>query len=99
MSDEDPMAELRRWSEQLKALPEPIAYIVLDHAMPTVSYIDDHDARGRRYVQVTPAVLDECRHAKGPFGLDVLTHDSVAPGLLGIPVYRREDMAEGWPDA
>jgi hypothetical protein len=40
--------------------------------------------RARPYV-----VLDEMRHEKS----------TGSPPLWGIPVYRRENLPEGWPDA
>ena len=98
-SSGDPWDDLRKWSKLIADLPECVAYIVLDHDMPTVSYIDNHDAKGRRYLRVTPAIMDGVEHRKGPGGINVLSHDSIAPGLIGVPIYRREDMSEGWPDA
>lgn len=102
--DSDPMADLLRWNEQIKALPEPIAYIVLDHGWShELPVVDGHDAKGRRYLLTSPAVLDELEHRRiSVGGVDVralISGEVAASGLLGIPVYRREDMTEGWPDA
>lgn len=91
------MDDLTRAMDVLRAaqLPDPVRYIVLDHAMPAGGpgfHIDDHDAQGQRYIQCTPAILDELRH---------IPRGEVHPAYLfsGIDVYRRESMPEGWPDA
>lgn len=96
MSERDTMADLRKWMERVKELPEPIAYIVLDHGWDArLPYVDGHDAQGRRYVLCSPAVLDEARHY--PTGSP---HPQGALGpLIGIPVHRRDQMPEGWPDS
>lgn len=101
---DDMLAQLRRWNEQIKALPEPVAYIVLDHSWShKLPVVKGHDAKGRLYVLTSPAVLDELEHRRiSVGGLDVralISGEVAASGLLGIPVYRREDMAEEWPDA
>lgn len=102
-SGSDPFDELRRWSEKLRDMPEPVAYIVLDHAWShKLPVVKGHDAKGRLYVLTSPAVLDEVEHRRiSVGGLDVralISGEAAAAGLLGIPVYRREDMTEGWPD-
>lgn len=86
----DAFEGLMRWNEEIKALPEPVAYIVLEHWHPS-RVLDGRDAKGRTYVRVSAAILDEVRHTnEPPTGLAALT---------GIPVYKRENMPEGWPDA
>lgn len=98
------MADLLRWNEQIGDMPEPVAYIVLDHGWsPGLPLVKGHDAKGRLYVLTSPAMLDELEHRRVSVGgLDVralISGEVAAAGLLGIPVYRREDMEEGWPDA
>lgn len=87
------LAMLRRLQEQLAELPEPV-YIVLDHSWsPSLPRVEGRDSRGRKYVLFSPAVLDAVRHV----GRDEPRGQLVQ--LMGIPLYRREDMSEGWPDA
>lgn len=82
--------DLKAMRDKLAALPEPVAYIVLDHSWsPSLPHVRGHDARGKLYVLGSPAVLDAVRHV--PLG------EQPRP-LLGIPVYRRENMPEGWPE-
>ncbi len=82
--------DLKAMHDKIAALPEPIAYIVLDHGWsPSLPRVDGHDARGKRYVRISPALLDSIRH---------VPPDDRPPPLYGIPIYRRESMAEGWPE-
>jgi hypothetical protein len=83
----DLAADLLRMIKELKHDPAMLDYIVLEHWHPSRS-IDGRDAQGRRYLRVSAAVLDEVRYVKG----------APAP-ITGIPVYKRADMPEGWPDA
>ena len=91
----DLIAELQHWSRRIAEMPEPVAYIVLDHswshALPAV---DGHDAKGRRYVLTSPAVLDEMRYVR--VGEEPL---NLSASIFGVPVFRRESLPEGWPDA
>lgn len=91
---EDPMAQLLRWNEQIKALPEPLAYIVLDHSMTGIDRVEERDGRGKKFLRVSPAVLDEIKHCKAE---PTPVSGILPPALTGIPLYRREDMPEGWP--
>lgn len=85
--------QLRRLNEQIRTLPEPVAYIVLDHSWShRLPVVKGRDAQGRLYVLASPAVLDEMRHERGPRSV-------LAPPVFGVPIYRRENMCEGWPDA
>lgn len=92
-------AEIQRVMTLLKGLPEPIAYIVLDHSWSMeLPYADGHDADGRRYILTSPAVLDEMQHRKWQ-GLSILSSPTeVTAHLAAIPVYRREHLHEGWPE-
>lgn len=86
----DWFADLQRMQKQIDALPEPLAYIVLDHAWsPGLPRVEGRDAQGRRYAIVSPAIRDEVKNIKA----------DGAPPLWGVPIYRREDLPEGWPDA
>lgn len=96
----DPLDDLRRMQEQLASLPEPIAYIVLDHGWPPgLPHGEGRDANGKRYVLCSPSVLDAAKYQK--YGEINIVSDplGVAARLAAIPLYRREDMHEGWPDA
>lgn len=86
--------QIRAINAELRALPEPIAYIVLDHAAPVGRLPEQRDAQGRKYVRCSPSLLDAVVHIKPE-----ADGRSFAQRLSGIPVYRREDMPEGWPDA
>lgn len=91
--------DLRRMMDELRDLPEPLAYIVLDpNWSPSLPHVEGHDAKGRCYIVVSPAVLDEMKHIKA-HGINVLSSMIVPPSLSGVPVYRREDLPEGWPDS
>ena len=91
----DPLADLRRWSAEIAALPEPIAYIVLDHDIAAGHAYDRRDARGKRYVAASPSFLDEAKHTKYA-GVN-LVGSAIAPlGLFGIPLYRCEDVPDEW---
>ena len=87
----DPLADMKRWSAALKAMPKPISYIVLDPSWEG-EHEDAEDGSGRRYLLCSSAILDEMRHGK---------HDpnDVVGNLAAISVYRRQDMPEGWPNA
>lgn len=91
----DPLADLRRWSAEIAALPEPIAYIVLDHGMAAGTHEERRDARGKRYVVASPSFLDGVRHAKYA-GVNIVGSEIAPPGLFGIPLYRREDVPDEW---
>jgi hypothetical protein len=68
------------------------AYIVLDHA--AAARIEAFDGYGKRYIHLSPAHLGDYRLSD--------------PGLVWvgtgerreveIPIYRREDMPDGWPE-
>jgi len=91
----DWIEQLRQWNEQIKAMPEPIAYIVLDHNWShRLPVVEGHDAKGQRYILTSPAVLDEFRHVR----VSDRPLDPMA-GISGIPVFRREHMHKAWPDA
>lgn len=91
----DSLAELRRMRDEIAALPEPIAYIVLDHACAAGSHEECRDARGRRYVRASPSFLDGATHVKS-FGVNLIGHDIAPPGVFGIPLYRLEDVPSEW---
>jgi hypothetical protein len=63
-----------------------LAYIVLDHTVPLGVYIEGRDKHNKLYVRVSPSLCDTVGYQ--------------APGkpgpLGGVPVYRRQDMPEGW---
>lgn len=92
---DDLLNDLLTMNAKLKAMPEPLAYIVLDHAVTNGKTIEERDGRGRKYVRVPPSILDAVKHIKEqPARLGT----SILPAsLTGIPLYRREDMPEGWP--
>jgi hypothetical protein len=73
--------DLQRMRGEIDKLPEPIAYIVLDHGTPPGGFDERRDGHGKRYLRASPALLES------PFAF-----------MEGIPVYRREDMRDGWPD-
>jgi hypothetical protein len=82
--------DLKAMRDKLAALPEPVAYIVLDHSWsPSLPHVRGYDARGKLYVLGSPAVLDSVRHAR--------PEEAPSP-LFGVPIYRRENMPEGWPE-
>jgi hypothetical protein len=86
----DVLADLKRWSAQIAAMPEPISYIVLDHGL--TGHEEGRDGKGRRYIRVSPAILGEVRYVRvseQPLNLQ--------ESIFGVPVFRRQDMAEGWP--
>lgn len=93
MSDADDMlSDLRALMRRVAELPKAVSYIVLDHSCPPAAWTEDEDAYARRYVRCSPSMLDEVRHRREATILDGLT----AP--VGIPVYRREDLYDGWPN-
>ena len=82
--------DLKAMSDKIAALPESVSYIVLDHGWsPSLPHVDGHDARGKRYLLGSPALLDSMRHAR--------PEEAPSP-LFGITIYRRENMPEGWPE-
>lgn len=86
-----PFDDFVRMSQAIKALPEPVSYIVLDnHPVFAHGHHDEHDAQGRRYIRCSPGLLDSLNRVRAGF---------VPKPLFGVNVYRREDMPEGWPDA
>lgn len=91
----DPLADLLRWRDELKKLPERIAYIVLDHSLPAGAFFEDRDAKGQKFGTCSPSMLDAMKHVKQrpPNQLDM--SESIA-ALSGIPVYRAEDMPDDW---
>jgi hypothetical protein len=66
---------------------------VLDHSCPLSAWTDDEDAYARRYVRCSPSLLDAVRHRRP----DLPSALALMP-LAAIPVYRREDLYDGWPD-
>ncbi len=85
----DHLEGLAEWVRKCAAMPKPVSYIVLD-PMHMGPHKDEVDGVGRRYLVVSPGVLDGVRHMKDREG-----PPSVA--ALGIDVYRWEDMAADWP--
>jgi hypothetical protein len=85
--------EFRRIQKQLAALPEPLAYIVLDHSMRRADKVEERDGHGRKYLRMPPSVMDALLHRRAEPDLGAIA----SPSLTGIPVHRREDMPEGWP--
>jgi hypothetical protein len=93
--------DLVRWSEAIGRSASPLAYIVLDHAVPLGTIIEAWDFAGLRYVRTSPAICDEVRHQAvnmGPLTIDLL-HASLPTSITGIPVYKRESLPATWPDA
>jgi hypothetical protein len=62
--------------------------------MPGVDRIEERDGHGKKFLRVSPRVLDEVKQVKSERRAIL---DLVTPGLTGIPLYRREDLPEGWP--
>jgi hypothetical protein len=94
--------DLVRWSEAIRTGPEPLAYIVLDHAVPLGTIIQARDFKGWWYVRISPAICDELRHqtvSMGPLTINLLRDASIAPSIIGVPVYKRESLPATWPDA
>lgn len=86
--------DFKEMCDKLAALPEPVAYIVLDHGWSLeLPAVDGHDNQGRRYVLCSPALLDEMKHTKWK---NEYRRGSLLP--LEVPIYRRENMPEGWPE-
>jgi hypothetical protein len=96
MSIADDIAAAQR---ALQGRPEPIAYLVLDHDVAPGDHVEGRDGRDRRYVRCSPSVMDAARHVK--YGGLAVAAVRLADGILsvpfGFPVYRREDLPEGWP--
>lgn len=88
--------DFRRAVESV-AMPEPIAYLVLDHDVAPGVHFAGRDGRGRRFMRCSPSVMDAARHVKY-CGFDIAALEAVAP-LTGVQVFRREDLPEGWPDS
>lgn len=83
--------DLERLSRMLRGLPEPLAYIVLDHNVRTSVPVEERDGHGRKFVRVSPSLLDAVtRPNAAPLGGGISLYG-------GIPVYRRDSMPEGWP--
>ena len=94
MADDSLIAELEKWSRRIKEMPEPISYIVTDHDVPPSTLYKQRDGKGRLYVHTTPAMFDEVRHVRvSDEPLDI------GASIFGVPVFKREDLPEGWPDA
>lgn len=74
--------------------PEPIAYMVLDHSVSPGVHIAGRDGRGRRYMVCSPSVMDAVKYK----GFDITSVDTLAP-IVGVQVFRREDLPDGWPDS
>lgn len=86
--------ELARLKAELGSL-EPLPYIVLDHAVPPGSHVEGRDGRGRKYIQCSPSLMDAV--ARSPF--EGRGQSSAGQSLVGMRVYRREDLPGGWPGA
>lgn len=89
--------ELARMQAELEAELEPLPYIVLDHGIPPGSHVDGRDGRGRKYIQCSPSLMDAI--ARGPFEGRGQSSAGTLQSLVGMPVYRRADLPEGWPGA
>lgn len=92
---QDYMQMIRDWSALIQKAPRPISYFVMDHACPASEVQKGEDSRGNRYAIVNPSIMDglkfesaEEHRRKHPMSLMT----------LGVPLYRRDQMVEGWPD-
>lgn len=89
--------DLRRMQAELGAVaPDPVVYLVLDHAVAPGVHLAGRDARGRRFMRVSPSVMDAARHVKYG-GFTVAEIDAVAP-IFAMQVFRLEDLPAGWPE-
>lgn len=73
--------EIRRAAALVMALPEPIAYFVIDPTQPAGGFDERRDADGRRCVFISPALLDGYRMVRDPAelwppGIPVFAHEN-----------------------
>lgn len=73
--------------DRIASLPEPVAYIVLDHDCAAGDAYDDFDAAGRRIIVCSPSILDDMRR------IDPTRLPGTTGPLFGIPMHRPEDVA------
>lgn len=87
----DVIAEMRKAIELVNSAKPCPDYLVLDPSMePNAEIVEGKDASGYDYVMCSAAVLDSM----------IVVHPNVVKQfslLMGIPVYRRQDLPEGWP--
>lgn len=88
----------RRMQERVReaVAADPVVYLVLDHDVEPGAHEDGRDGRGRRYMRCSPSVMDAVR--RDPFEARGQSGPGTLQSLTGIPVYLRQDLADGWPE-
>lgn len=76
-----------------------VDYIVLDHDVPPMAAIVvERDKADRRFVRISPSLVDGIKQERVDYSsLNLRLFSGDVKLLIGIPVYKREDMKEGWP--
>jgi hypothetical protein len=90
-------SDLEKAMKLLEEIPDPIRYIVLDHAHPPGARPrEGRDAAGRKYVVASPSIRDALQtHGSG----EAASPGHIPIGQWGVPVYLRGDLPTGWPNS